>query len=139
MSNKFQYQAISYGEDNHWEVMSKLYFEKLTELIATLDFGHGLNADLTVKHFFNGAAAYVDGKICASWSPVGLAFKLPSKEVAELLAQDQVKPLKYFAKSPIKKGYALFGDPDSKQQSVLRAYFLKATKLALAGTGKQNV
>ncbi|MCP4386764.1 MAG: hypothetical protein GY802_00590 [Gammaproteobacteria bacterium] len=136
MSNKFQYRAISYGEDNRWEIMSRLYSDKLTDLIAALEFGDELGTDLIVKHFFNGAAAYANGKICASWSPVGLAFKLPAEEVAELVAEGQAKPLKYFAKSPIKKGYALFDKPDSKQKPALKAYFLKATAQALSIPGR---
>ncbi len=136
MSNQIQYHAISYGEDNRWEIMSRLYSDKLTDLSAALEFGDELGTDLIVKHFFNGAAAYANGKICASWSPVGLAFKLPAEEVAELVAEGQAKPLKYFAKSPIKKGYALLDDPDSKQQAALKAYFLKAAAQALSTADK---
>ena len=118
--------------DNRWEVMAGLYCEKLTNLLSTLDLGEELGAELTVRHYFNGAAVYVNGTICASWSPVGLAFKLPAEEADELIASGQAKPLKYFAKRPIKKGYVLFDNPESKQQSVLRGYFLKAARLARA-------
>ncbi len=117
-------------EDNRWEIISKHYVDKLTGLISTLDFGAELGAELTVKNYFNGAAVYADNTICASWSPVGLAFKLASAEVAELIASGQAKPLKYFAKGRIKKGYALFDDPQSKQKPALKAYFLKAADQA---------
>jgi len=117
-------------KDNRWEIMSKHYVDKLTDLISTLDFGDELGAELTVKHYFNGAAVYADETICASWSPVGLAFKLPTAEVAELIASGQAKPLKYFAKGRIKKGYALFDDPQSKQKPALKAHFLKAANQA---------
>ena len=69
-------------EDNRWEIMSGHYLEKLTGLISTLNFGDELSAELTVKHYFNGAAVYADKVMCASWSPVGLAFRLPAAEVA---------------------------------------------------------
>ena len=117
-------------KDNRWEIMSKHYVDKLTGLISTLDFGAELGAELTVKHYFNGAAVYADKTICASWSPVGLAFKLAPAEVTELIASGQAKPLKYFAKGRIKKGYALFDEPQSKQKSALKAYFLKAADQA---------
>lgn len=117
-------------EDNRWEIMSGHYLEKLTGLISTLDLGEELSAELTVKHYFNGAAVYVDKIMCASWSPVGLAFRLPATEVAELIASGQAKPLKYFAKSRIKKSYALFENPESKQKPALKAYFLKAADQA---------
>ena len=138
MSNKFQYQAVSNGGDKRWEIMSRRYFEKLNELTAALDLGDALDADLSVKHFFNGAAVYTNGKIFASWSPVGLAFKLPAEEVAELIAQGQAKPLKYFAKSPIKKGYALFDNPDSTQRAALKTFFLKAAAQALSECGEEH-
>jgi len=118
------------AEDNRWEIMSKLYFEKLTGLISALDFGEELNAQLTVKHYFNGAALYADKSICASWSPVGLAFKLPATEVTELIASGQAKPLKYFAKGRIKKDYVLFDNPESKRKPALKAWFLKAVNQA---------
>lgn len=132
MSNEVEYHSICYGEDNRWEIMSRLYLEKLTELVTALELGDELGAELSVKYFFNGAAVYANEKICASWSPVGLAFKLPADEVAELVAQGQAKPLKYFAKSPIKQGYALFDNPDSKQRALLKTYFLKSAAQALS-------
>lgn len=138
LSNVIHNQATAGGADNRWEIISRLYFEKLAGLISALEFGDELNAELTVKHFFNGAAVYANGCICASWSPVGLAFRLPSTEVAELVAQGRASPLKYFAKSPIKKGYALFDDPDSMRQSTLRAYFLKAADLAISAQAEKH-
>lgn len=133
MANTFQESALQADEtDNRWEVMARLYYEKLSRLLSTLDIGDELTSELTVKHYFNGAAVYANGAICASWSPVGLAFKLPADEAAELIADGDAKPLKYFAKRPIKKGYVLFDNPESKPQSVLRGYFLKAARLTPA-------
>ena len=133
MANRLQEQALQeYETDTRWEVMARLYCEKLNTLLSTLNIDEKLGAELTVKHYFNGAAVYANGTICASWSPVGLAFKLPADEADELIAGGQAKPLKYFAKRPIKKGYVLFDNPESKQRSVLRDYFLKAARLTHA-------
>ena len=133
MANSFQEQALQVdANDDRWEVTARLYCEKLTNLLSTLDIGDEPGVEVTVRHYLNGAAVYANGAICASWSPVGLAFKLPADEAAELLAGGQVRPLKYFAKRPIKKGYVLFDNPESKQQSELRGYFLKAARLAPA-------
>jgi hypothetical protein len=52
---------------------------------------------LEVKHFFSGAALYVNGAICASCSPAGLAFKLPELYVASLISTGRAKPLKILA------------------------------------------
>lgn len=133
LSKPFQQQATQPpGADNRWEIMARLYFEKLTSLLLQLDLGDQLITGLTVKHYFNGAAVYADQRICASWSPVGLAFKLAADESRELIASGQGKPLKYFAKSPIKQGYVLFDNPESKSRAALQDYFLRAAEQALA-------
>ena len=88
--------------------MAKEYFEKLSGLILRLNVEKEVDCRIEVKHLFTGAALYVNRDICASWSPVGLAFKLPEKEVARLISSGKAKPLKYFPKGHVKKGYALF-------------------------------
>lgn len=64
---------------------------------------------MEVKHFFSGAALYVNATICASWSPVGLAFKLPDREVASLISNGGAKPLQYFPKPILAIERKLFG------------------------------
>ena len=86
--------------------------DHIRELQALLD---RLAADIggidaiACKRFFNGAAAYVDGNIFMSLTPVGLALKLPEHERTALLAKD-AKPLQYSPKAPIKKAYVLLPD-----------------------------
>ena len=70
----------------------------------------GENHDLVCKHFFSGAALYVERKICASLTPKGLAFKLPKSRCDDLFTQGKAIPLRYFDRSPIKKGYILLPD-----------------------------
>ena len=82
-----------------------------------------------VKHFFSGAALYINGVICASLSPVGLAIKLPENDVKLLISSGQAKPLKYFPKGHIKKGYVVFNQPHSGKAEKYKKYFLKAAKL----------
>ncbi len=110
--------------------MAKAYFEKLTKLIDELNLENEIGLGLEVKHFFSGAALYADGTICASWSPVGLAFKLPDQEVESLISQGIAKPLKYFPNGHIKKGYALFENPDDKEADQWKKYFVKAAQQA---------
>ena len=69
---------------------------------------HSPQANVACKHFFSGAALYVEGSICASLTPVGLAFKLPEEVCARLIESGVASDLRYFPNSPIKKGYALF-------------------------------
>ncbi|QDT98222.1 TfoX/Sxy family protein [Gimesia aquarii] len=108
--------------------MAKEYFNKLSDLITKLKIEDEVTYSLEVKHFFSGAALYADGTICASWSPMGLAFKLPEQEAEDLIAEGKAKPLKYFAKGRTKKGYALFEDPESCEAVTWKKYFLKAAQ-----------
>ncbi len=87
-------------------------------------------ANIECKHFFSGAALYANGLICISLTPVGLAFKLPDNLSAELIESGVASPLRYFAKSPVKKGYALFSDFDRLDADSLKTYFRKATTLS---------
>ena len=108
--------------------MSKEFFEKLSNLIDKLNMDSRASFQIEVKHFFSGATLYVDGKMCVSWSPVGLAFKLPEEEVARLIEGGVAKPLKYFPNGHVKKGYALFENPDLSKQEQWKEYFLKAVE-----------
>ncbi len=81
---------------------------------------------LECKHFFSGAALYAHSVICVSLTPVGLAFKLPEALCSELIECGAASHLKYFAKSPIKKGYALFSDYEGVSTSDMAKYFRTA-------------
>ncbi len=96
--------------------MAKIYFQKLSELV------------IEIKHFFSGAAVYINGSICVSWSPVGLVFKLSETEVDKLINSRDAIPLRYFPKGRVKKGYALFENPDEKKMSHWKKYFTLSAK-----------
>ena len=88
--------------------MAAPYKTMLQDLVhASLGADSG---QLECKHFFSGAAAYLDDKIIATLSPVGLAIKLSEGSCQELLKAG-AKPLRYFPKSPIKRNYVLFEIP----------------------------
>lgn len=108
--------------------MAKEYYEKLSHLIEELNLDDKIVQTLEVKHFFSGAALYVDGTICASWSPAGLAFKLSAQEVKNLIYNGRAKPLKYFPNGHIKKEYALFENPCDYETNRWKKYFLRATQ-----------
>ncbi|NOX67909.1 MAG: TfoX/Sxy family protein [Gammaproteobacteria bacterium] len=108
--------------------MAKPYLEKLSGLIHELNIQNEVGRSMQAKHFFSGAALYVNGEICASWSPGGLAFKLPEKEVESLIGSGRAIPLKYFPKGHIKKGYALFENPDESEPSRWKRYFVAAAR-----------
>ena len=106
--------------------MAVEYFNKLSALIEALGLEPDVYLSLQVKHFFSGAALYTNDVICATLSPAGLAFKLPEKQVSELLRSGIAVPLKYFSRGHIKKEYALFESPDLTLTNQWRKYFIEA-------------
>ena len=100
--------------------MAQPYFDDLTLLVRDIDPG---SYDLTCKHFFSGAALYVDGQICASLTPKGLAFKLSESRCAELFAENAAIPMQYFDNSPVKQGYIMIPDIGNLGKGEIHDYF----------------
>ncbi len=86
--------------------MTKQYLERLDALLAPVARDLPPEAALEIKHFFSGAAAYAQGRICITLTPVGLALKLPEAARGRL-AKTGATPLRYFPKGPIKKDYVV--------------------------------
>ena len=87
--------------------MAEPYLGQLRELIGVLALPAGAHTELACRHFFSGAALYVNGSICGSLTPVGLALKLPPTVRDALFADGRGQPLRYFAAGPIKKEYVV--------------------------------
>jgi hypothetical protein len=100
--------------------MAQPYLDQLEKLVRSLAPGRD---DLICKHFFSGAALYVQDRICASLSPKGLAFKLGSSRCENILAQGRAIPLQYFDNAPIKRDYILLPDVQNLDDTDLIAYF----------------
>lgn len=111
--------------------MTKEYFEKLSVLFEEINQENQIPAPTEIKHFFSGAALYVNKKISVTWTPVGLAFKLPEQEVRKLISSGNAKALKYFPNGHIKKDYALFESPTMKVPALWKRYFIRSSMLAL--------
>lgn len=100
--------------------MAQKYLEQLIALMRDATSGRFADIKLEYKHFFSGAALYVDGKICLSLTPVGLAIKLPEASRDALLKQKGTKPLRYFPEGPIKKEYVVLPKIILSDAKVLR-------------------
>jgi TfoX/Sxy family transcriptional regulator of competence genes len=86
--------------------MAEPYLRDLKSIVDRAAVPGEGGAHITCKHFFSGAAAYVDGHIFMTLTPVGLALKLPEGDRNRLFDQGG-KPLQYFPKAPVKKDYVL--------------------------------
>ena len=106
--------------------MAQEYLERLIALMREATSGRFKDIKLEHKHFFSGAALYVNGKICLSLTPVGFAIKLSEESRNTLLKQKGTKPLRYFPEGPIKKDYVILPKASLSDTSILR-YWVKVS------------
>ena len=118
--------------------MAKLYLETLLNFINQLTFKPPTTATLECKHFFSGAALYVNNSICLTLTPEGLALKLPETQKNYLLKNKVAIPLQYFPKSPVKKDYALFPQGISNDAALLSYINGSITYIATRATAKET-
>jgi TfoX/Sxy family transcriptional regulator of competence genes len=100
--------------------MAQPYLDQLEEKLRGWRLGRLRGVELVCKHFFAGAALYANGRIVASLTPAGLALKLPEETRLELFRKRKAKRLRYFARGPIKKDYAVVLRPTVSNDSELR-------------------
>jgi TfoX/Sxy family transcriptional regulator of competence genes len=108
--------------------MAKKYRDRLAAMVdeTTPKTLHG--AELECRHFFSGAALYVNGMICASLTPVGFALKLPEPSRAVLLRTRRAHRLRYFPAGPIKKDYVVLSRAILNSPTYLRRWLLASIK-----------
>ena len=114
--------------------MAKPYLEQLSNMIDDLGFKTSGQIILECKHFFSGAALYVNGRICASLTPAGLGVKLPKEVRDKILFEGKGTKLRYFKNTPVKKEYvtlpqSIVDDPVQMRSllSISIEYILKLT------------
>ena len=112
--------------------MAQEYVDKLTELIDGVKPKLPRGKAIEVKHFFGGAAGYVDGRIGMSLTKVGFALKLPDDTRSHLLKSRRAKELRYFPGAPIKKQYALMSKKISKDVKLLKPWMDKSIAFVLS-------
>ena len=98
--------------------MAHPYLKILESITAEQTKRSSSELDLSCRHFFSGAALYANGTICASLTPKGFAFKLPPHRADELILAKQAEPMRYFDRSPVKKGYVLLADYETRGDEV---------------------
>ena len=105
--------------------MAREYLDWLKALLQPVARALPANVDLVCKHFFGGAAAYADRRICITLTTVGLAMKLPEEGRAELMAAGAT-PLRYFPNGPIKKDYVVVSSALLADAEVLEHWMRKS-------------
>lgn len=90
--------------------MAKIYLDRIKDLLSPLIDGKVKSVEFEFKHFFSGAALYVNGNISMTLTPVGFALKLPEQIRESLIKDKSAKTLRYFPKAPIKKDYVILSE-----------------------------
>jgi len=99
--------------------MAKIYLDRIKDLISPFTDGKIKSVELEFKHFFSGAALYVNGKISMTLTPVGFALKLPEQIRNSLIKDGSAKTLRYFPKAPIKKDYIILPEEVMADKAIL--------------------
>ena len=111
--------------------MVETYRRDLISLMARAQPVKGLGGRIECKHFFGGAAGYVNGRIFVTLTPVGLALKLPEDRCAALLKLGAT-PLRYFPKAPIKKDYVILPEGLARDAKTMRPLLAQSVGYCLA-------
>lgn len=113
-------------------LMAKAYYDRLSALMAGIAPNLSVKADLEIKHFFSGAALYADGRICITLTPAGFGLKLPEDLRSELMQEEDVQPLRYFPKAPIKKAHIVLPERMLEDKETLCLLVEKSINYVLA-------
>ena len=95
--------------------MVQKYLDELSKIVNETVSKEFSQENIRYKHFFNGAAAYANDKIFCTYTPSGIAVKLPIEKRDNLIAMNKGSELRYFAKSPVKKEYVVINEENIKE------------------------
>ncbi len=102
--------------------MAQPYLDELTALLEASSLASGGTASIDCRHFFSGAAAYVQGQVFALLTPVGLSLKLSPDARQALTVKHGAKPLRQFPQGPIKKDYVVLAPAMRRDPDALRPW-----------------
>lgn len=112
--------------------MSEPSLDEMQDRLSQAAEAHTLDRELTFKPMFGGVCAYVQGRVCASLSNVGLALKLPPEAQAELLSEEGAKRLQYEPDAPPSKQYIVVPPPMQTDAASLAAWLARSVDYVLA-------
>lgn len=102
--------------------MAQPYLDELTALIKASSLASVDAASLDCRHFFSGAAAYLQGQVFALLTPVGLSLKLSPAHRQTLTGKHGAKPLRQFPRGPIKRDYVVLSPAMRRDPAALRPW-----------------
>jgi len=82
--------------------------------------------ELSFRPMFGGIMGYADGKVFASLSDVGLAFKLTGDDHIELSAAEGAEPLRYAPDQPPSKSYVVVPEAMLSDRDTLRGWIARS-------------
>ena len=111
--------------------MAEPYLERLTQMIGRLELPGAQDATLEPRHFFSGAALYASGKICALFSPMGFALKLPAATRQALIEAGQGSEFRFFPDGPVKHDYVALAESVEQDDEALRGLIGASVKYVI--------
>ena len=101
--------------------------EQLVRAIKTLP----VTRDWVFKPMFGGVSGYVEDRICASLSNIGLALKLDSDTQKKLLSLEGAKRLRYEPDAPESKQYIVVPESVCAAEKELAAWVQQSVDYVL--------
>jgi hypothetical protein len=113
------------------------YLQRLSHILDRLQLVSAEGLTLEPRHFFSGAALYVNGRICASLGPAGFAIKVPAGVRQSLLNEGKGKEFRFFAKGPIKREYVVLSEAAVQDDGTLQQLIAMSVAYADGASGSK--
>ena len=104
------------------------YLDDLKKLLDHAHPGLASSVGLDFKNVFGSVAGYVDSNIFITCGKFGVALKLPSETLEELLKERDVERLRYFPKGHIKKEYVVLPERMLADERLLKELLEKSVR-----------
>ena len=109
-------------------MMKTSYLDELRKLLEQARPELASSDGLAYKNVFGAVAGYVGGNIFITCGTFGVALKLPSVTLDQLLKEKDVEPLRYFPKGHIKKEYAVLPERMLADERLLKELLDKSIR-----------